>query len=175
MVDIFYQYFSDSSSEKWTELNNNVEEKKGDWGFDSLCFVDKDAIYYDRENSFSLFSHKEVTMDLLTNHTPVILDNTQFQDNNKLIFLSPVDNLVFNGKTFKAIGATYNSRNIFDILEIKAFDGRAELYITHGDGVVLFRTNQENAITGYNLFNSLSENEFGRGSVQQLRDNINSG
>lgn len=53
------------------------------------------------------------------------------KNGNRLIFLTPVDNLVINGKRFRAMEATYNSRNLFDILDIKAFDGKAALYITH--------------------------------------------
>ncbi len=85
-----------------------------------------------------------------------------------------MENLSISGKTFKAMGATYNSQNLFDILDIQAFDGKAELYITHKDGVVLFRTAQDSAISGYNLFNSLAEEKFERGSAQLLRENIHS-
>lgn len=175
MVNIIYQYFSANADQEWSSISDYTKEKKEDWGFDSLCFVDENATYYDKDNSVSLLSYKEVTTDLLTNHKSVILDNTIFEDENKLIFLSPVKDMTIHGKTFKAIGAAYNSRNIFDILDIKAFDGRAELYITHGNGVVLFRTAQEHVMTGYNLFNSLEEERFSRGSVHQLRENINTG
>ena len=171
---MFHNYLSDVPYQDDTDFNSYIREKKEDWGFDSLCFVDKDAMYYDNENSFSLLSQKEIIVNLLTERIPVILDNVLFEDENKLVFLSPVENLSISGKTFKAMGATYNSQNLFDILDIQAFDGKAELYITHKDGVVLFRTAQDSAISGYNLFNSLAEEKFERGSAQLLRENIHS-
>ena len=174
MVEMFHNYLSDVPYQDDTDFNSYIREKKEDWGFDSLCFVDKDAMYYDNENSFSLLSQKEIIVNLLTERIPVILDNVLFEDENKLVFLSPVENLSISGKTFKAMGATYNSQNLFDILDIQAFDGKAELYITHKDGVVLFRTAQDSAISGYNLFNSLAEEKFERGSAQLLRENIHS-
>ena len=70
------------------------------------------------------------------------------------------------GKTICASGGiAYNSRNLFDVLDIQAFDGEVQLmYIIHRDGVVLFRSSQENAITGYNMINSLEKDRFVRGS-----------
>lgn len=121
---MFHNYLSDVPYQDDTDFNSYIREKKEDWGFDSLCFVDKDAMYYDNENSFSLLSQKEIIVNLLTERIPVILDNVLFEDENKLVFLSPVENLSISGKTFKAMGATYNSQNLFDILDIQAFDGK---------------------------------------------------
>ena len=175
MLDMFYQYFLELSDGDQELLNHYVQTNKDTWGFEAMCFIDEDAVYYDKTNVFSLLSQKEVSTDLLTERKPVILDNVPFTEGRKMIFLTPIDKLDMNGKTFCAIGAIYNSQNIFDILEIEAFDGKAVMYITHQDGVVLFRTNQKNAITGYNLFNSLESETFGRGSTKQLRENVKSG
>lgn len=175
MLDMFYQYFLELSNGEQELLNHYVQTNKDTWGFEAMCLIDENAMYYDATNVFSLLSNKEVSTDLLTERKPVILDNVPFSEGRKMIFLTPIDKIEMNGKTFSAIGATYNSQNIFDVLEIEAFDGKAAMYITHQDGVVLFRTNQENAITGYNLFNSLELEAFGRGSAKQLRENVTSG
>ena len=103
MVEMFHNYLSDVPYQDDTDFNSYIREKKEDWGFDSLCFVDKDAMYYDNENSFSLLSQKEIIVNLLTERIPVILDNVLFEDENKLVFLSPVENLSISGKTFKAM------------------------------------------------------------------------
>lgn len=175
MLDLFYQYFLELSNGDQELLYQYVQANKEVWGFDSMCFIDEDAVYYDKTNMFSLLSRKEVSTDLLTEKKPVILDNIPFTEGKKMLFLTPIKEMKFNEKTLCAIGATYNSQNIFDILEIEAFDGKAAMYITHQDGVVLFRTNQEDVITGYNLFNSLESADFGRGSVDRLRKNVKSG
>lgn len=173
MLDVFYRYFVDLSSDDWTVLNHYIEEKKEDFGFDSLCLVDESAMYYDRERSFSLLSNTEVTSKLLTDGQPVILDD-MFSAEGRLIFLIPIDRQVIGGKTFCALGVVYNSQNLFDILDIQAYDGEVMMYIIHQDGVVLFRSGQENTITGYNMINSLEGAEFKRGSLNMLRENIRS-
>lgn len=175
MLNMFYQYSLNLSNGDWKVLEDYADLWKKEWGFDNLCFVDEDAMYYDKTNSFSLLSHDEISSRLLTKREPVILDNVFFKDGNKLIFLTPVEELIINEKKICAIGAVYNSQNLFDILDIEAFEGNAVMYITHQDGVVLFRTNQENAVTGYNLFNSLAAADFERGSVGLLKKNIGSG
>nr|WP_195269464.1 hybrid sensor histidine kinase/response regulator [Eubacterium sp. 1001713B170207_170306_E7] len=173
LLDMLYSSYLESSSKDIGEFNSRIQEQREDWGFDSLCLVDENAMYYDVENHFSLLSQENVTENLLTEQEPVILDNVIFEDTHKLIFLAPIQELRYEDKTFCAIGVTYNSENIFDILEIEAFNNSASLYIVHEDGVVLFRSEQEGLISGYNLFNSLGEDaSFQMGSAKELRESI---
>ncbi|MBT9778889.1 response regulator [Clostridium sp. MCC353] len=174
MLDVFYRYLVDLSGDDWTVLSSYIQDKKEDFGFDSLCLVDEDAMYYDREKSFSLLSNKEVTTKLLTDKQPIILDN-MLTTEGRLIFLIPIDKQVIGEKTFCALGVVYNSQNLFDMLNIQAYDGEVMMYIIHQDGVALFRSSQENSITGYNLINSLEEAEFKRGTLDTLRNNIQNG
>lgn len=174
MLDVFYRYFVDLSNDDWTVLSSYIQDKKEDFGFDSLCLVDEDAMYYDQEKSFSLLSNREVTTTLLTNRQPIILDD-MFSTEGRLIFLIPIEKQVIGGKTVCALGVVYNSQNLFDMLNIQAYDGELRMYILHQDGVALFRSGQENIITGYNMINSLGEAEFKQGSLDTLRNNIRSG
>ena len=97
MLTVFYQYLINSSSDDWTDLDSYIKEKKEDLGFDSLCLVDEDAMYYDKGKSFSLLWSKEVTEKLLTNKQPIILDN-MLSTEGSLIFLIPVEKRIVNGK-----------------------------------------------------------------------------
>lgn len=174
MLTVFYQYLINSSSDDWTTLDSYIKEKKEDLGFDSLCLVDEDAMYYDKGKSFSLLWSKEVTEKLLTNKQPIILDN-MLSTEGSLIFLIPVEKRVVNGKKICALGVVYNSQNLFDMLNIHAYDGKVMMYIIHQDGVALFRSRQADIIDGYNMINSLDAAEFKRGSLDALRSNIRSG
>lgn len=175
MVDMFYRYFLDMPAGGEDAFDRYTSEKKDVWGFETLCLVDENAIYYDKANSLSLLSQKEVSMELLTQRKPVILDNVLFDNGNKLIFLMPIEEFTLNGKIFSAMGAVYDTQDIFDVLDIEAFDGNAVLYITHGNGAILFRNSQGSLITGYNLFNSLEDADFRSGSADRLRGEILSG
>ena len=175
MVRMFSQYFKDLPGGNWESFEDYVQNQQDSWGFSSLCLVDDNAMYYDKGNRFSLLSQEKVTRVLLTQRQPVILDNVLFGDESKLIFLLPVDNLRIQGKTYPAIGASYNSNRVFDLLEIEAFDGEGTLYITHEDGTVLFRTQRQEGEIGYNLFNSLEKMTFRRGSVRQFREDVETG
>ncbi len=175
MVRMFSQYFKDMPGGDWRSFEDYTQAQQGDWGFSSLCLVDENAMYYDKGNRFSLLSQEKVSRVLLTQRQPVILDNVLFGDESKLIFLLPVEGLILNGKTYPAIGASYNSKNVFDLLEIEAFDGEGALYITHEDGTVLFRTRRQEGMIGYNLFNSLEELPFRRGSAGQFREDVENG
>ena len=174
MLTVFYQYLINSSSDDWTDLDSYIKEKKEDLGFDSLCLVDEDAMYYDKGKSFSLLWSKEVTEKLLTNKQPIILDN-MLSTEGSLIFLIPVEKRIVNGKKICALGVVYNSQNLFDMLNIHAYDGKVMMYIVHQDGVALFRSSQADIIDGYNMINSLVAAEFKRGSLDSLRSNIRSG
>ncbi|MFR1722227.1 response regulator [Emergencia timonensis] len=174
MLTVFYKYLINSSSDDWTDLDSYIKEKKEDLGFDSLCLVDEDAMYYDKGKSFSLLWSKEVTEKLLTNKQPIILDN-MLSTEGSLIFLIPVEKRIVNGKKICALGVVYNSQNLFDMLNIHAYDGKVMMYIVHQDGVALFRSSQADIIDGYNMINSLEAAEFKRGSLDSLRSNIRSG
>ena len=174
MLDVFYRYFADLPGADWAAINGYIQDKKEEFGFDSLCLVDEDAMYYDGEKSVSLLSSKEVTANLLTDRQPVILDNV-FAAEDKLIFLIPIERQNIQGVNACALGVVYNSQNLFDMLNIQAYGGEVLMYIMHQDGVTLFRSGQKNAITGYNLINSLGEAQFSRGSLDALRNNIRSG
>lgn len=176
LLDMFYNSYILSSAQNMEIFKSSLKEQKEIWGFENLCFVDDKAMYYDGENHFSLLSQENVTGKLLTEGEPVILYNVIFEDEYKLIFLIPIPELEYKDKTFRAIGVTYNSQNMFDILQVEAFDGQASLYIVHKDGVVLFRSDQKNIINGYNLFNSLDTNaKFKRGTVSNLRETADPG
>lgn len=175
MVEMFYHYFENLADGNWETFEQYAIEKKDELGFETLCLMDENATYYDKHRRFSLLSQESVYKQLLAEHKPLILDNVIFGDKNKLLFLAPVNELTLNGITFRAMGAVYDTYNLFDILDIEAFNGKATLYITHENGVVLFRTEQDDSITGYNLFNSLSTMEFHRGSLEQLRQDISTG
>lgn len=173
LLDLFYHSYIDASTRDMEAFNSVIREQQADWGFDGLCFVDENATYYDSETHFSLLSQESVTDHLLTRQEPVILDNVIFEDTQRLIFLTPIPDMRFGDQTFRAIGVTYNRQNIFDILNIEAFNAQASLYIIHEDGVVLFRSTQDELIQGYNLINSLAQDaQFQRGSAQTLRESI---
>ena len=174
LLDVFYRYFADLPGADWTAMSGYIRDKKEEFGFDSLCLVDEDAMYYDGEKSVSLLSSKEVTDSLLTDRQPIILDNV-FAAEDKLIFLIPINRQNIRGVNACALGVVYNSQNLFDMLNIQAYGGEVMMYIMHQDGVTLFRSGQEDAITGYNLINSLGEAQFRRGSFDALRNNIRSG
>lgn len=175
MVDMFYHYLADVAGNNEELFRHYVSMKRADWGFDSLCLIDEQSMYYDRGSQVSLLSQGQVTQTLLTERKPVILDNVFFEDESKLIFLTPIDDLVINGLHFWAMGTTYDSRNIFDILDIEAFGGQGLLYITHEDGTVLFCNTNEDSFCGYNLFNTLEDVEFRTGSAEELRQNVHTG
>lgn len=172
MIDVLCRLLVESGNE-WMAVSSYIQEKKEEFGFDSLCLVDEDAMYYDREKSFSLLSSKEVTTELLTDRKPIVLDN-MLSTEGRLIFLIPIDETI-GKKKIRALGVAYNSQNLFDMLDIQAFNGELMMYIIHQDGVALFRTGQDNIITGYNMINSLENAEFERGSLEVFRNHIRSG
>ena len=76
-------------------MSSYIQQKKEDFGFDSLCLVDEDAMYYDRERSVSLLSSKEVTTKLLTDRQPIILDNMLSEEDSEVLAVFPVIFFIF--------------------------------------------------------------------------------
>lgn len=168
-LDIISRYLGDAELDA-EEEKSFLEQARLQWGFDSLCLVDKDSTYYDSEKVFSMLTQKEVTGQLIAGRERIILDDVIYGDTRQMIFLLPVDDLTIHGHEFEAVGLRYGSGNIFDLLSIDAFDGQSDLYITYKDGTTLYRSVHGEGIDGYNLFNSLEPYKFSMGSISELRD-----
>lgn len=171
-LDMITRYLCDAGDDPEAE-NRFIEQARLQWGFDSLCLVDRNSTYYDNEREFSMLTQKDVTERLIAGHERIILDDVIYGDTRQMIFLLPVDDLIIQGHEFQAVGLRYGSGNIFDILSIGAFGGQSDLYITYKDGTTLYRSAHGAGIDGYNLFNSLEPYKFTEGSVQELRDGWN--
>ena len=159
-----------AAKEDGADRTRFFEQAKQQWGFDSVCLVDKNSTYYDDENTFSLLTQRDVTERLISGREQVILDDVIYGNTRQLIFLLPIEDLTVQNFVFQAVGLRYGSGNIFDILSIGAFGDQSDLYIVHKDGTTLYRSTQGPGIDGYNLYNSLESYEFARGSVRELRD-----
>ena len=114
-LDMLSRYLCDAGDDPEAE-NRFIEQAQLQWGFDSLCLVDKDSTYYDNEREFSMLTQKDVTERLIAGRERIILDDVIYGDTRQMIFLLPVDNLIIQGHEFQAVGLRYGSGNIFDIL-----------------------------------------------------------
>lgn len=149
------------------DMDKFSEENSVKWGFDEFCFVDADANIYDKDGIRSFTDNIDVTEKLLKKKNQIILDG-----NDMLLFIKPVEEFEYNGHIIKAMGIKYGSINVFDILNIEAFGGNANLYIIHENGDVIFRDLNTYGSDNSNLLMSFAEVKFKDGSADELRKNI---
>ena len=116
-----------------------------------------------------------MTGRLLTEHNKAIVDNVIYEDENRLIFFMPIEELKINGKEMKAIGVSYDTDKLFRVLQIEAFQGQSNLYVIHEDGTEVFSAVNSEGVKGYNLLNSLEKLTFKNGSPEEFRRGLESG
>ena len=98
MLDMFYRYLMDMSGGDLEKFQDYAVREQPDWGFETLCLIDENSQYYDRTHTYSLLTYKDVTGRLLTEHNKAIVDNVIYEDENRLIFFMPIEELKINGK-----------------------------------------------------------------------------
>ena len=175
MLDMFYRYLMDMSGGDLEKFQDYAVREQPDWGFETLCLIDENSQYYDRTHTYSLLTYKDVTGRLLTEHNKAIVDNVIYEDENRLIFFMPIEELKINGKEMKAIGVSYDTDKLFRVLQIGAFQGQSNLYVIHEDGTEVFSAVNSEGVKGYNLLNSLEKLTFKNGSPEEFRRGLESG
>lgn len=111
----------------------------------------------------------------MTEHNKAIVDNVIYEDENRLIFFMPIEELKINGKEMKAIGVSYDTDKLFRVLQIEAFQGQSNLYVIHEDGTEVFSAVNSEGVKGYNLLNSLEKLTFKNGSPEEFRRGLETG
>ena len=175
MLDMFYRYLMDMSGGDLEKFQDYAVREQPDWGFETLCLIDENSQYYDRTHTYSLLTYKDVTGRLLTEHNKAIVDNVIYEDENRLIFFMPIEELKINGKEMKAIGVSYDTDKLFRVLQIEAFQGQSNLYVIHEDGTEVFSAVNSEGVKGYNLLNSLEKLTFKNGSPEEFRRGLETG
>ena len=149
----------DSPEDAWREWEAKPYGKEGG----QLCFIDENGVYCCQSGRASMVDDKQVT-DLLLNpgHTAVLTD--VFVDGEeKLVYLLSVEPVNMGGTVIHSVGLSYNKEEMFQVLDLNAYEQKANLYLIYEDGSIIFRSNQLGGAQGYNLRRAVEECPFVKG------------
>lgn len=128
-----------------------------------LCFIDEKGVYHCQSGRVSMVDNKQVT-DLLLNpgHTAVLTD-VFVEDQEKLVYLLSVEPFKIGDTVVYAVGFSYSKEERFQVLDLNAYEQKANLYLIYEDGSIIFRSNQINGAEGYNLRKAVEVYPFVKG------------
>ena len=131
-----------------------------------LCFLDAHGMYRGQGGRVSMVSDQQVT-DLLLNpwHTTVLTD--VYEDGQeKLVYLLSVEPLKIGDTEVYAVGLSYNKEEMFQVLDLNAYEQKANLYLIYEDGSIIFRSNRGDGAKGYNLRKAVEGYPFVKGRAE---------
>lgn len=169
---------------QWTMLNlmaeylivgqyDDIETVQGDWknGYfgeipGELCFIDENGIYCCLNNKTAMIDDAEIRNLLLGSNKKVLLTDVYMDGHEKLSYMMSIDPLKIGGTTVCAIGLSHNKEDMFQVLELKAYDRKANLYLIEEDGTIIFRNKQIDGVEGYNFRRDVEKAPFIKGETE---------
>ena len=163
MLELFADYLPlrrhRSLEAAWREWASRPYGKDGG----ELCFIDANGVFRCEGSRVAMVDNKQVTDLLLTPGHTTILTDAFVDGEEKLIYLLSVEPLKIGDTVVHAVGLSYSKEEMFQVLDLNAYEQKANLYLIYEDGSIIFRSNQIKGAKGYNLRREVEEYRFVKG------------
>ncbi|MEG1706962.1 MAG: hypothetical protein RR291_05660, partial [Clostridia bacterium] len=140
---------------------NIAQAQQEDWKYNSIILVDKDGVGLDGNGVKVKLSKDTYLFDAIINGKPSMSAEQNIYGRDCIIFIMPIDGIVIDGISMRAIATSYLLSTFDTILSLNAFDGRCYAHIIRNDGAVVIRSSSEYSLKfGYNILTSLNTATF---------------
>lgn len=135
-----------------------LHEQEYHWGFNKILLIDDAGIAYDFEGKKVSITGDSFLRTLSTDKDTIA--PTQVINNEEtLIFATPLSNITIEGKAMVALATCYDPANFDQILSMSSFDDAAYSYIVDKSGRGIIQSSSDYADEfGYNIVHTLQNN-----------------
>ncbi len=173
-VDIINGTDSDDAAKRQVELETFLENQREAWGFTNFYFIngerksadpDDDSEYLNIvectgvDGRPSTFRIRRSLHDLLDADKGGVVGVRENDDDNNIgrfMFLAVrTDVKTYKGREYSAIGLSFNTDDMLNLLSTQAFNGKAQFYVSLPDGTVLLQTDKNSDHVVTNVFEHL--------------------
>ncbi len=121
-----------------------IASKQATWGFDEFYFLDEDANFITTEGVRGQVDLGSRLTTLMDDQEPIVVDGAFSDGSMMTVFAVPATCGTYEGFTYCAIGCSFGSEYMKEILAIDAFYGEARYCIVSSeDGRILFSSEEE--------------------------------
>ena len=139
------------------EIRDYIEKAQEDAGFLVFYFLSADGNYKMVTGETGYLGLQENIEDGIRQGNDVITNATVPGKSQLLVFATPKPHGNYQGFEYDAIAIAYENSDIVNVLNISAFNGKAQSYVVHPDGRVVVDHSSESWGEVYNFFEILRE------------------
>lgn len=158
------------------KVDEFVGQEQAKWGFTDFFFLNRDGGYLTADGEAGYIDLGDQLSSLMLEGNNIVVDGTLPTGAALTVFAVPtVAEGSYQGFAYSAIAVSYNNADMEAALDVEAFGGQSDCYVTYANGRVLLSTNIEegqphNYLTYIEGNASLTEDEFAL-----LKEDISSG
>ena len=139
------------------EICDYIKKAQEDAGFLEFFFLSADGDYKMATGETGYLGLQENMEEEIRQGNDVIANAAVPGKSQLLIFATPKAHGIYQGFEYDAIAIAYENSDIVDVLDISAFDGNAQSFMSHPDGRVVVDHSSEAWGNVYNFFGILRE------------------
>ncbi len=139
------------------EICDYIKKAQEDAGFLEFFFLSADGDYKMATGETGYLGLQENMEEEIRQGNDVIANAAVPGKSQLLIFATPKAHGIYQGFEYDAIAIAYENSDIVDVLDISAFDGKAQSFMIHPDGRVVVDHSSEAWGNVYNFFGILRE------------------
>ena len=158
------------------EIRDYIKKAQEDAGFLEFYFLSADGNYKMATGETGYLGLQENVEEKIRQENDVITNAAVPGKSQMLVFATPRAHGIYQGFEYDAIAIAYENSDIVDVLDISAFDGKAQSFIVHSDGRVVIDHSSESWGNVYNFFGVLREHsDMSEKEILELSEKFKAG
>ena len=158
------------------EIRDYLKKAQEDAGFLEFFFLSADGNYKTATGATGYLGLQENIEEEIRQGNDVIANAAVPGKSQLLGFATPKAHGIYQGFEYDAIAIAYENSDIVDVLDISAFNGKAQSFIVHPDGRVVVDHSSESWGNVYNFFGVLREHsDMPEKQINELSEKFKAG
>lgn len=167
-------YLEDVGSEDSSRLEKMIEELKEKYGFTGFYLVSDNGSYITVDGEEGYIDLGRNLFSLVDGGQRIVTDGSLPRQDNMLFYAVPVEENTYQGFTYMAVAFGYDQKDMSEVLEVSAYEGRSEAYIAYSNGRVAIDMGT-NEMRLKNILSSLAESNLTEEELARVENDFQTG
>lgn len=167
-------YHIDRTVSSEDDLVAFLQEEQGKWGFTDFYFLDKDGNYLTFMGEKGFLNLDAQIDRIMIDGNNAVVDALLPDGSSLVVFAVPARGGSYREFPYDAVAVSYNTADMARAIDVNAFDGQSDCYVTYPDGRILLSAKEEGP--SYNFVDMLAErSSLADADLERLRKDLADG
>lgn len=169
-----WDYHIDHTASSDDDLVAFLQEEQGKWGFTDFYFLDKDGNYLTFTGEKGFLNLNAQIDRIMIDGNNAVVDALLPDGSSLVVFAVPARGGSYREFPYDAVAVSYNTADMARAIDVNAFDGQSDCYVTYPDGRILLSAKEEGP--SYNFVDMLAARSSLAGAdLERLRKDLADG